>query len=202
MFNKENPQIEIEMEELLCLVDGMGDCTCLAPHPGCRGSWKNYKSEWNDMSEKKQICSITGDHPTELKLPEQTRAFREFDANSYKIHLDKNHDYSPANILVAGEIGILVRIWDKLCRLFNLYGVTFPTPQPAILDLIDNIEKNDVTNIESIVGALKDIAKQCEFDYSNAKEKEAKNEPIEDAWIDMATYSKIGWIKRMKKWGR
>ena len=40
----------------------------------------------------------------------------------YQVHLDKNADYSPANVLGVGEIGLIVRMWDKMTRLLNLLG--------------------------------------------------------------------------------
>jgi hypothetical protein len=61
-------------------------------------------------------------HPTELKRPQQAQAFREILDEMYQVHLDKNADYSPANILGTGEIGLVTRIWDKVSRLMNLTG--------------------------------------------------------------------------------
>jgi hypothetical protein len=40
----------------------------------------------------------------------------------YRTHLSKNADYSPANILGTGEVGVVVRMWDKMARLMNLFG--------------------------------------------------------------------------------
>ena len=40
----------------------------------------------------------------------------------YRIHLAKNADYSPINILGTGEIGLATRVWDKVARLVNLIG--------------------------------------------------------------------------------
>jgi hypothetical protein len=61
-------------------------------------------------------------HPTEVKSPIQARAFIETVMKMYRVHLDKNNDYSPANILGTGEIGCVVRLWDKVARLLNLTG--------------------------------------------------------------------------------
>lgn len=44
-------------------------------------------------------------HITEVRSPIQARAFREFIGRMYRVHLKKNADYSPANILGAGKIG-------------------------------------------------------------------------------------------------
>jgi len=106
-------------------------------------------------------------HPTEIKSPIQCRAFREYQAKMYITHLIKNQDYSPANILGTGEIGLVTRLWDKIARLMNLTGF-------------------DVT-----------IAKSS-FD----KPKEAKNESIDDTYLDLANYGLIGKLLRDGKWGR
>lgn len=61
-------------------------------------------------------------HSTEMKCPEQTQAFLEIIERMYQLHLEKNSDYSPLNILGTGEVGSVVRLWDKTCRLMNLSG--------------------------------------------------------------------------------
>lgn len=61
-------------------------------------------------------------HPTEYNRPQQVRAFIDVVMQMYRVHLDKNADYSPANILGAGEIGLMTRVWDKISRLMNLMG--------------------------------------------------------------------------------
>lgn len=61
-------------------------------------------------------------HVTEKRCPRQCKAFLTTVMTMYRLHLSKNSDYSPANILGAGEIGVLVRLWDKIARLMNLAG--------------------------------------------------------------------------------
>jgi len=61
-------------------------------------------------------------HPTEQKRPTQAAAFIDIVMKMYRVHLDKNADYSPANIAGTGEIGLMTRIWDKVARLMNLVG--------------------------------------------------------------------------------
>ncbi len=61
-------------------------------------------------------------HETELLRPKQVSAFIEMLMKMYRLHLSKNCDYSPANILATGEIGVMVRLWDKMARLLNLSG--------------------------------------------------------------------------------
>jgi hypothetical protein len=59
---------------------------------------------------------------TEQHRPEQCAGFIDIVMGMYRVHLAKNADYSPANILGAGSIGIVTRIWDKVSRLMNLCG--------------------------------------------------------------------------------
>lgn len=61
-------------------------------------------------------------HLTEVRCPEQAVAFSELVGKMYRVHLDKNADYSPANILLTGNVGAAVRIWDKTARILNLLG--------------------------------------------------------------------------------
>jgi nucleoside 2-deoxyribosyltransferase len=64
-------------------------------------------------------------HPTEMKSPTQAKAFMEILGRMYRTHLQKNADYSPANILATGEVGLVTRLWDKTARLLNLMGFKF-----------------------------------------------------------------------------
>lgn len=61
-------------------------------------------------------------HPTEVNSPVQAQSFIRLVMHLYRVHLDKNADYSPANILGTGEIGIVTRIWDKMARMFSISG--------------------------------------------------------------------------------
>lgn len=61
-------------------------------------------------------------HPVEKTSPVQIEAFIHTIMQMYRTHLDKNRDYSPANILGTGEVGVVTRIWDKTARLLNLLG--------------------------------------------------------------------------------
>lgn len=141
-------------------------------------------------------------HPTEIKFPIQTSKFKETINKMYQIHLDKNKDYSPANITIAGEIGVLIRIWDKFCRLCNLYGIQFPAVSPEIDKLIEIVNHNENLDKNYILTELQNLRKKSEFDFNNVEPKEAANEPIEDAWIDLSNYAIIGYLKRLNSWGR
>lgn len=74
---------------------------------------------------------VPGLHPTEEKSPVQVQAFIEQLMQMYRVHLSKNRDYSPANIHGTGEIGVAVRLWDKVSRLLNLYGFEIEIEEPA-----------------------------------------------------------------------
>jgi hypothetical protein len=86
-------------------------------------------------------------HPTELRCPEQAAAFREIIERMYTVHLEKNQDYSPANILGTGESGLMTRTWDKVSRLMNLIGFKIdvslksfePPRQPKNESIEDNL---------------------------------------------------------------
>lgn len=80
---------------------------------------------WNMVLPAIQLCRINCLHPTEISMPRQAKAFREIIDRMYQVHLDKNYDYSPANILGTGQIGLVTRIWDKVARLMNLNGFKF-----------------------------------------------------------------------------
>jgi len=95
-------------------------------------NWKDSKGatiEYNYAKElKKPIYfypSIPDLHPTEINCPEQCKSFMEIIMKMYDVHLEKNSDYSPANILATGELGLVTRLWDKIARLLNLYGFRF-----------------------------------------------------------------------------
>lgn len=62
---------------------------------------------------------------TEETSPVQVKAFMDVIMSMYRTHLRKNADYSPANILGTGEVGIVTRLWDKTARLMNLTGIKF-----------------------------------------------------------------------------
>lgn len=61
-------------------------------------------------------------HPTEVSAPVQCAEFKSIIEGMYRLHLDKNQDYSPMNILATGFIGVVTRLWDKMARLMNLTG--------------------------------------------------------------------------------
>lgn len=108
---------------------------------------------------------VAGRHPVEKKYPEQCAEFRRLLGVMYQKFLDKNQDYGPHNVGATGQVGIIVRSWDKMARLMHLSGFDILTGE-----------------------------------YTG--EKDAVNEPIEDAWLDKANYSLIALILRAGRWGR
>lgn len=91
-------------------------------------------------------------HTTEVNNPNQCRAFREQVGIMYRTHLAKNADYSSANILATGEIGLVTRLWDKTARLMNLVGIRF---QHVLYEGV--VSPKDPKN-ESIIDTYDDLA--------------------------------------------
>jgi hypothetical protein len=91
-------------------------------------------------------------HPTEVNSPEQCKAFREQVGIMYRTHLSKNEDYSPANILLTGETGLVTRLWDKTARLLNLTGFKFQAM------LHEGIYPPKTPKHESIMDTYQDLA--------------------------------------------
>lgn len=56
------------------------------------------------------------------EYPEQYEWMLEQFITMFEWHMKKNNDYGAANITGFGIDGILVRLWDKICRLMNLNG--------------------------------------------------------------------------------
>ena len=69
----------------------------------------------------------------------------------YRVYLRKSRDYSTANILGTGEIGVCVRLWDKMARLMNLTGFELKVEQCEY-------EKVKIPNYESIIDTCLDMA--------------------------------------------
>jgi len=98
-------------------------------------------------------------HPTEVRSPIQARAFLETVMRMYRVHLQKNADYSPANILGTGEVGVVTRLWDKVARLMNLTGFRmtisaseFSAPRTPNNESIDDTYMD--ASVYSIIGLL------------------------------------------------
>jgi hypothetical protein len=98
-------------------------------------------------------------HLTEKRCPRQAKAFAEVVGQMYRIHLQKNADYSPANILLTGEVGLVTRLWDKIARLLNLTGFhlnvevgDFSNPLSAVNEPLEDAYLDDA--VCAIIGLL------------------------------------------------
>ena len=60
--------------------------------------------------------------PNLIKSNTQDHYFLNQLMGMYRTYLKKSRDYSTANILGTGQIGVTVRLWDKMARLLNLMG--------------------------------------------------------------------------------
>lgn len=140
-------------------------------------------------------------HPTEVRCPQQVRAFREIVGKMYRTHLDKNSDYSPANILATGNVGLVTRLWDKVARFANLTGHTVTIDAAAGIEITkDNIAQILFYKMVRLLwmGGIYVRMSIAKTGFMKAP----KNEPISDSLIDMAVYSVIGFIMWIEKWGK
>lgn len=157
------------------------------------------------------------DHPVEQKYPRQTAAWKKIDEDSYKVHLEKNSDYSPSNVLYSGMPGIMVRLWDKVARIFNLFGVPFPnfvevlnTQKKELIQELVKFGSNNSGNIifgretlESIINKHFDIMEErSTIDFTKFLEKEPENESVLDNLKDLRSYAQIATVYYMGEWGR
>lgn len=69
----------------------------------------------------------------------------------YRTYLKKSRDYSTANILGTGQIGVTVRLWDKMARLLNLMGFNLKVETCEFV-------KPKAANCESLDDTLLDMA--------------------------------------------
>lgn len=157
-------------------------------------------------------------------MTEQERYWKELNEDYYTIMCKKNQDYSPANIVYSGVPGVLIRIWDKTCRLFSLFNVQIPNYlvifdarktelKEEIRDVLSgkvkprNMFNSTAQNIQFTIDELIDkkfvhIEKECQVDFSKFKELDPQNESILDAFKDLEIYTRIGHLRYLGKWGR
>lgn len=160
-----------------------------------RAEWPVSIYAWDQVTALLDRDDVPiGVHPTELKCPKQTREFMRIIMHYYQVHLKKNQDYSPANILATGFIGLVTRLWDKVARFSNLSG-----REVKII--------NEETIVEIIFYHMSRLMWMTGFrvkmvlsDFSG--KKNAQNEPVEDSLDDMGVYSIIGKIIRGGLWGK
>ena len=106
-------------------LDIIARCDAVVVLPGWEES-AGTKGEIEFAKERNIPVTYYPDLPeipkTELLRPKQVRGYIDIVMNGYRVHLIKNADYSSANILGTGEIGLATRIWDKVARLLHLIG--------------------------------------------------------------------------------
>ena len=106
-------------------LDIIARCDAVVVLPGWEES-AGTKGEIEFAKERNIPITYYPDLPeissTELLRPKQVRGYIDIVMNGYRVHLAKNADYSPINILGTGEIGLATRIWDKVARLLHLIG--------------------------------------------------------------------------------
>jgi nucleoside 2-deoxyribosyltransferase len=135
-------------------LDILSRCDCLVLTP----DWRESKGACmeKEYAESLKIpvyvypC-LPSLHPTEVARPEQAVAFREMVGQMYRVHLDKNADYSPANIMGVGQIGLGTRLWDKTTRIMNLLGFRIEIASSAF-------EKPLIPKCESLQDSYLDLA--------------------------------------------
>jgi len=84
-----------------------------------------------------------------VAYPKQFLGMRILHAMMYHLHIAKNRDYSPRNILGTGMVGLSTRLWDKSARFMNLIGFN--------IDTGDYSAEKEPKN-ESILDTLMDMA--------------------------------------------
>lgn len=148
-------------------------------------------------------------HTTEVRFPQQAKKFKEITERLYQVHLSKNADYSPSNMIVTGMPGALVRMWDKIARIFNLMGVPFPhiikdleISKEEIIAILKDEVLNRADKIYAITVEFEYLEKKCSMDFSTIREQEAANEPLNDSLEDLANYAIIAILMKQGIWGK
>lgn len=102
-----------------------------------------------DMLAFEQAMKKLTAYDSQDKYPEQSAEFLRITQEMYRVFNSKMNDYSPWNMLGTGELGAVVRLWDKTARLMNLYGFDIGTGK---------LNKPTSPKYESIEDNLTDLA--------------------------------------------
>jgi len=170
----------------------------------------NINLNFGMVDLRRSMAVIGKEFIGDTKLIAIQTSTKTFLANGYATH------NSPANIIYSGVPGVLIRIWDKTCRLFSLFGVQIPnyltifdTHKNNIFADVDMFESyGDISSAtseklkKSIHSNFADMERECQVDFSKFKEQTPQNEPILDAFKDLEIYSRIGHLRYLGLWGR
>lgn len=126
-----------------------------------------------DKEVEKKIAELVKIFPYKI----QYKSFKKLLQKLLLVHLKKNLDYSPLNIIATGEIGIQARLLDKIIRIMNLTGWEI---NPKVM---------------KVLGPGESL-----FNFTG-KKKDAQNEAAEDAYLD-GMYNYIAILFRQGKWGK
>lgn len=156
-----------------------------------------YVENWGELVQSIQEGKFL--HVTERTRPIQVSSFWELIHKMYWVHLEKNADYSSANILGTGQTGVITRLWDKVARLLNLNGVDLDIPYTE--------QNYGLILLTKIYDTWKSMALRSGFlirlrATTLLTAKNAKNESIDDTYIDLSVYGIIGYLYRKGLWGK
>lgn len=80
---------------------------------------------------------MTMTHVSEAATPTWNDAVRAIFADQYALMVRKQQDYGPGNIAAFGELGVLVRLSDKLERLKHLLVTTDAAGQVTVRSAVE-----------------------------------------------------------------
>jgi hypothetical protein len=119
-------------------------------------SLKKLSSNYNNSSVGVDDFAFSWETPKikhtayeNVAFKEQFAEFESIVNSMLELHKSKMNDYSEWNMKGTGELGAIVRIWDKTARLMNLYGFDIGT---------GTFKKPVNPNFESIEDNLTDLA--------------------------------------------
>jgi nucleoside 2-deoxyribosyltransferase len=142
---------------------------------------------------------------TESERPVQCAGFISHVMKMYRVHLLKNEDYSPANILMTDQVGLATRVWDKVARLISLHGIRIEIEQARFVGMPEMGCSMPMlaTFYNAIMEVLFSMGLRVDIKSVRMVEPpQAKYESIEDNLQDLSVYSVIWRLHREGKWGR
>lgn len=171
-------------------------------------NWENSSGANTEVAYAKKLnipiffhSNLPSLHPTEVKCPNQVKRFAEILGDIYRIHLSKNHDYSPANVLGTSDIGVATREWDKVARLMNLSGYDIQLTKSVFCDS----PKANILGLIwlSMISILRTFGFNLVIKAINKKPpRDPKHESIIDTYKDLTCYGIIAQLLAEDNWGR